>query len=496
METFLYILRGQMHNLSVAVIVAERVPSGVEGLDEVIGGGFPRGSLILLAGNPGTGKTVFSAQFLVKGAESGELGVYVSFAEDKNVFFKNLSKHLGCDLKRLEEKGELRFLDLVAMKAEGVSANIDAILNEVQSIKAKRLVVDSFTALAQAFEDPLEVRTIIHTILSKLIRQMGCTTVITEEVPVGESRIGLGLEEFVADIVMKLEAKEFNGRLLRDLTLIKARGTEVAERRLLFTLKNGFKVFPPFKPKPISKPSRFWSTPDPLNSYSSGSKDLDEMLGGGYPKGASILLEAAGKVSTSEYHLILLPTMLNFAAHGRAVIITPTAGIDAEVAKREALEYGATEDEVNRLLRVCEPRTLSRDQSKPYIAVLEGKDIQKDYEQWLRLEEELAQNTGQPVLAVTGLDTLTSFYGPDACEYILRMDATRIRSHNTIAFGVAKPSVKQLVGKVSAIADVHLRITREHGALLLYGVKPRIALHVVETDVSKGYPIPQLTPIV
>ncbi|MGQ9543541.1 MAG: RAD55 family ATPase [Candidatus Bathyarchaeia archaeon] len=63
-----------------------RLSSGIDGLDAVTGGGFPKGSLILLAGNPGTGKTVFSAQFLVRGAEAGEPSVYISLAEDRGLF--------------------------------------------------------------------------------------------------------------------------------------------------------------------------------------------------------------------------------------------------------------------------------------------------------------------------------------------------------------------------------------------------------------------------
>ena len=75
--------------------MTERVKSGVEGLDEVIEGGFPKGSLILLAGEPGVGKTVFSMQFLVKGVKLSEPGIYVSFAEAKNTLIENFSRHLG-----------------------------------------------------------------------------------------------------------------------------------------------------------------------------------------------------------------------------------------------------------------------------------------------------------------------------------------------------------------------------------------------------------------
>ena len=128
--------------------MVERVETGAEGLDEVTEGGFPKGSLILLAGEPGTGKTVFSAQFLAKGAELGEPGVYVGFAESKATFVENFSRHLGVDLGRLEAEGKLKVLDFVAMRGEGVSALLEAILSEVHALKARRLVIDSFTAMA------------------------------------------------------------------------------------------------------------------------------------------------------------------------------------------------------------------------------------------------------------------------------------------------------------------------------------------------------------
>lgn len=81
-----------------------RISSGVKALDEATRG-FIRGSSILLAGAPGTGKTVFSTQFLVEGARSGEPGVYVSFMEPKAVFLENLSSHLGVDLGKFEDAG-------------------------------------------------------------------------------------------------------------------------------------------------------------------------------------------------------------------------------------------------------------------------------------------------------------------------------------------------------------------------------------------------------
>ncbi|MEM2570045.1 MAG: ATPase domain-containing protein, partial [Candidatus Bathyarchaeia archaeon] len=132
---------------------ADRVPTGISGLDEIAGGGFPKNSLIILAGNPGTGKTIFSAHFLYYGAANyGEKGVYVSFAESKEAFLKNM-RGLGLDFEKLEKEGKFRFLDMVTVRSEAVSTVLEAILKEVSGLGAKRLVIDSFSALAQAFRE-------------------------------------------------------------------------------------------------------------------------------------------------------------------------------------------------------------------------------------------------------------------------------------------------------------------------------------------------------
>jgi circadian clock protein KaiC len=231
-----------------------RVPSGINGLDEIINGGFPRGSLIMLAGNPGVGKTIFSAQFLYDGiANYGENGVYVSFAESRESFLKNM-RGLGFDFERLEKAGRFRFLDLLTMKEEAAPAILETMLREVGDAGAKRLVIDSFSALAQSFKETREVRVLLHTILSRITRFLGCTTLIIVESPYGEAKIGFGIEEFVADGIIVLRRSRLDGRILRELEIFKMRGTPTPEAWAVYTLKDGFKVFPPFKVKQVEKP--------------------------------------------------------------------------------------------------------------------------------------------------------------------------------------------------------------------------------------------------
>ncbi|MEM1508137.1 MAG: hypothetical protein QXN40_08505 [Candidatus Bathyarchaeia archaeon] len=90
--------------------------------------------------------------------------------------------------------------------------------------------------------------------------------------------------------------------------------------------------------------------------------------------------------------------------------------------------------------------------------------------------------TGQPILRISGADMLIDAYG--------------LREIGGLGIVLLKPGYPRLAKILSSIADIHLRITREHGAVLVYGVKPRTSLHVLEMDVSKGYAMPKLTPII
>jgi len=479
--------------------LVERIKTGIEGLDEVIEGGFPKGSLILLAGEPGTGKTVFSMKFLTKGCELNEPGVYISFAESHETLIENLSKHLGIDLAKLEAEKKLKILDFTTMKEEiGISAILKAILEEIRSFNAKRLVIDSFSAMAQAFKESIDVRIIVHTVLSKIVREMGCTTIIVEEVPIGEPKIGLGVEEFVADCVLRLKVSELDKRLFRELEILKLRGTKLNERKLVFTLKNGFKAFQAFKPKPIEKPGRFQPIQDMPDKYSTGSEDLDLMLEGGLPKGSSILLEVNEKVSREEYHLIAAPFMENFLAQGRGCWVIPSSGIDYGTLKRGTLSYGFSEEEFQNQVLIFDPyKTESYGETGANLIKLEGLDFRKDFQVIAKELIRLMEKTKNKALAASiGVDTLITFYGRENYEKILNIGIAHNKHCGSILILIIKGGNKSLIKNVSAIVDFHLRLTREHGCLLLYGIKPRTCLYVVEMDVSKGYPLPKLIPIV
>jgi hypothetical protein len=120
----------------------------------------------------------------------------------------------------------------------------------------------------------------------------------------------LGIEEFVADGIIVLKKGSLDHRPFRELEILKMRGSPTPEVQAVFTLKGRFRVFQPFKPKPVERPSRFKPCPDAEDRFSTGSRDLDEMLG-------AALIEVDGRTTTLQHHLVCMTTARNFMAQGR-----------------------------------------------------------------------------------------------------------------------------------------------------------------------------------
>jgi circadian clock protein KaiC len=221
-----------------------RLSTGITGLDDMLSGGFPRGSMIVVSGRPGSGKTLLASEFLHEGATHGEPSVYVSFAETKDQFLVNMEK-FGLQFGELIKEGTFSFIDLTTVAPEGISDALDLIVEQVGSVKGKRLVLDSFTSLAQAFEKVIDARIVLHVVLGKLVRDLGCTTIVLAEMPFGVDRIGLGIEEFVADGIIVMDVASQKGVPKRTINIRKMRGTEITLRPSSYDItKDGITIFP------------------------------------------------------------------------------------------------------------------------------------------------------------------------------------------------------------------------------------------------------------
>ncbi|RJS88144.1 hypothetical protein CW704_00595 [Candidatus Bathyarchaeota archaeon] len=464
------------------------VPSGLEGVDLIFGGGFKKGSLVIVAGNPGTGKTVFSAGWLHQGAvEFNEPGVYVSFAEDREAFYDNM-KGFGYDFERLEAEGKFQFLDLLTVKQEGISDVFNWIVDKIYSLKAKRLVIDSFSALAQAFEKPIDMRSFTHIVLSKILRKAGCTTLLILEVPYGESKIGYGIEEFLADAVLLLKRREVDDTPLRELSILKNRWSEITHPNYIFTLKNRFQVFLPLMMSDIKQPvGKYRVIPHKEDAYSTGIEDLDLMLGGSFRRGGYNLLEIEKDVAFPLERLIC-PTSCNFLNQGYGVLILPPQGISALTVKKAIIPFVDQKYHENILIT-----DFKKEDEK--IIVLNGKSLEGDMEKIWDVISELRAKTGKPVFSIIGFDTIEYNYGEREALKILGEDIARIRNNGDLRLNIIRPTV-HVSNQLEALSDVHLRVEMIHGALFIRGIKPKTPFLNVSLKTCKDYSEVKLTPVI
>jgi circadian clock protein KaiC len=260
-----------------------RVPTGIKEFDDFVEGGFPRGSMILLAGAAGSGKTIFASQYMYHGmSKLNESGIYVSFAENRTTFMKNM-KRLGMDFGKYEQKGKFKFLDLITVRDKGVESIVARILAEVDSLGAKRLVIDSFSALVQAFSERIDARIMLHTVLGKIVHLNEVTTLLISERPFGTEYSGEGMEEFVADGVVALNSVTKKGWLNRTLQVLKVRGTRINSEEHSYGIDgHGVRTHPLPGIKPVK---RIYS-----EKVRTGIEALDKMFSDGVYKGSATLV--------------------------------------------------------------------------------------------------------------------------------------------------------------------------------------------------------------
>jgi len=223
--------------------LTRKIKTGIKGLDEIIEGGFFEGDFILLAGDTGSGKTIFCSQYICYGAENGEKGIIATFEEDRETLLRNMES-LGLELGRFEKENKVRILDLEAFKGSNLQLNLEFILSNVEDFGAKRLVIDSINAFLAACEGKFEYRIIMH-FLYRMFKRIKVTTIATCSIPTGAKTLGLGFEEFIADALITLENFLENSELKRRLLVRKMRGVNHSRKyHNVIIDKNGMSVVP------------------------------------------------------------------------------------------------------------------------------------------------------------------------------------------------------------------------------------------------------------
>jgi circadian clock protein KaiC len=280
----------------------QKLRTMIEGFDDISNGGLPIGRTTLISGTSGTGKTLLAIQFLYNGITNfDEAGVFVTFEESPADIIKN-AYSFGWNLQKLVDEGKLFILD-ASPDPEGqdvagnfdLSALIERIQYAIRKYKARRVSIDSITAVFQQYDAASVVRREIFRLVARL-KQVGVTTVMTTERVEEYGPVArFGVEEFVSDNVAIVRNALEGERRRRTIEILKLRGTTHMKGEYPFTITNqGVSIFPLGAMRLTQRSSNV--------RVSSGVKTLDEMCGGGFFKDSIIL--ATGATGTGKTLLV------------------------------------------------------------------------------------------------------------------------------------------------------------------------------------------------
>ncbi len=282
-----------------SIIGLTKCPTGIQGLDEITGGGLPQGRPTLVCGSAGCGKTVLAMEFLLRGAlQYNEPGAFICFEETPEDLTKNFAS-FGFDLNDLISR-KLLDIDYIRIERsemsetgefnlEGLFVRLDLAIN---TVKAKRVVLDTIEGLFAGFTNEAILRAELRRLFSWL-KEKGVTAIITGEQ--GEKTLTrYGLEEYVADCVITLAHVSTEQIATRRLRIVKYRGSLHGTNDYPFLIdEQGISILP------ITSMGLDHAVSD--EKISTGIPRLDTMFtGNGYYRGSSILVSGtsgSGKTS-------------------------------------------------------------------------------------------------------------------------------------------------------------------------------------------------------
>ena len=435
--------------------------TGIRGLDEITGGGLPRGRTTLVTGGAGTGKTLLALQFLAAGARDyDEPGVLVTFEESAAKVSANVSS-LGIDLDALQrdelllvhsfavdpseirEMGEFDFEPLFLLLADSI-----------ERIGAKRVVLDTIEALFGMFRDQSTVRSELSR-LFRWLEERQVTAIVTGERAGGLTRHGI--EEFVSDCVIVLDHRADAGLSTRRLRVVKYRGSSHGTNEFPFVIgPRGFSILP--------LPAVVLNYGVSDERVSTGIDALDHMLGGGVYRGTSVLISGV-------------------AGSGKSTLCA--AVIDAACARGEKVLAVLFEEAPDQVLRNMRSVGLDLHHwvESGQLQIWGARPSAYGLEPHLAIFEELLDESRPDCVVLDGIGSLAQ--GPSSNDFmsflIRKFDLLKSRRITALATMLTRGAAEDAAVSVSSLADTWLlvRNVESNGERnrLLFVVKSRGSAH-------------------
>lgn len=327
----------------------ERFATGVPRLDQILGGGLPAGSLVLIVGLPGSGKTTMASQIALNAARNGKSAlILTALSESTDKLITHLRSFSFFDSALIG--GPVQFLSLQGVLSQGLHATSETIIAEARRVKADIVLLDGFRGMRSVDADPQAAREFLYTVGTTL-SALGCTTVITSETDPRDP--AFFPESTTADIIIGLYYQLKGVRQFRGVEIIKARAAAPLPGLHALTLSaDGASIYPQFEERVAADilggeaetqgatqaSGARYAAPATRRRVSFDLPELDAMLRGGIPEGTCTLL--AGALGTGKTLLAIYFALAGVQAGEQVVFLGFRENRDQLLQAAEAFAIG------------------------------------------------------------------------------------------------------------------------------------------------------------
>jgi KaiC/GvpD/RAD55 family RecA-like ATPase len=447
------------------------------------------GRTLLIKGRAGTGKTILSLS-LIRACHNN--GIYLStrvrpedLYQDCPWIEEQLSPSNIIDATNpLREKIVVQSRDFSEVVKYGSKEDfLVALYERVDQLEQPVVVIDSWDAVISHLHTSQER-------MEKAVVEL-CKETHTNLILVGEHPEETQLD-YLMDGVVELNRTEMDNRRVRVIQLTKLRGVEIHQPQYLFTLEKGmFRSFSRFESAKIEDPKKWVAIPDPGGFFSTGCRDLDDILKGGFKRGSLTLFEEQLDVSRSAEGYLWRCCLFNFLAQKRGVVLVAGEGVSPQKLKELSTPY-VGEDTWNTCVRIGVYGI--EESNEPYIIPVTGTSDQR-YNIWENAVAELKEQTGNPIQDYTALDTLEFRSGIINTIRAMGRAVRDLKTSGDLQIALIKPGL-EVSKQVINLAENYFRFQSIYGTAVVYGVHPETGFYVIEIDGSHGYPQVKLVPIV
>ena len=433
--------------------------------------------LLLVKGETGTGKTTAGLELMAKLQSAGD-SVHLSTRTypDKLAYQHALFSMLA-GRKNVHFFSSLEFDPTQFLVAHNVVSGLHRLLS---TMDRPLVVLDSWEGIADYV--PPEARMKVEQSLMAVLESTGARMVLVSERPETNTTL-----DQLADAIIVLHQKVIDDRRVRELEIRKLRGVPIRQERYLFTLAGGrLRYLEPFAFTLPERTSMFRPLDNTATHMSTGSRDIDALLGGGVPRGSTVLFEIRGDVPFEAQVYVPVTALLNFLATNNAVMAFLYSDYDPTRARLFATQF-MPEDVYDANMRV-----FTTDRVEDPVAIKFSLNPTEDFEKWLDTYSAYKKE-GKTIWMLMALDTVENFYGQGVMNFLATV-AARAAVNKDIQSIVARPNL-ELTQKVANISQIHLVLTQRWGTLILYGVKPRTGFYALQFTFGHGYPEFELIPL-